>query len=188
MHHSHMPTKETTCQLFSQKFTHKLIPVQEYFWVISHTESPSPALDNFSSTHGELALITATLPALKLFSLLANLQHSEAQYKMSHFMTSSLRWLGMLHFRSLSIASLIRINFCSIAFIFHDSGGWEVTGFCTSEIKYKWQIYRWYRKLNFGRKTRVRELEVSECCGWNQSAGMGITSEMWKPYLTFNKA
>lgn len=93
-----------------------------------------------------------------------------------------LRWLGMLHFRSLSTASSIGIHFCSIACIFHHYG------FCTSESKYKWQIYRWYRKLNFGRKTRVTELEVCECCGWNQSAGLGITSEMWKPYLTFNKA
>lgn len=140
MHHSHMLTEETTWQLFSQKFTYKLIPVQEYFWVISHTQSLSPALDNFCSAHGERALITATLPALKLLSLLANLQHSEAQCKMSHFMTFFLRWLGTLHFRSLSRASLIRINFCSIAFIFHDSGGWEVTESCTSEIKYKWQI------------------------------------------------
>lgn len=125
MHHSHMLTEETTCQLFSQKSTYKLIPVQEYFWVISHTQSLSPALDNFCSAHGELALITATLPALKLLSLLADLQHSEAQCKMSNFRTFFLRWLGMLHFRSLSTASLIRINFCSITFIFHDSGGWE---------------------------------------------------------------
>lgn len=158
--HTQMLTEETTWQLFSQKFTCKLIAVQEYFWVISHTQSLSPALDNFCSAHGELALVTATLPALKFLSLLANLQHSEAQCKMSNFMTCFLRWLGKLHFRSLSTASLIRIHFCSIAFIFHDSGAWEVAGFCTSEIKYKWQIYRWYRKLNFGKKTEVRELEV----------------------------
>lgn len=156
--------------------------------VISHTQSLSPALDNFCSAHGELVLVTATLPALKLLSLLANLQHSGAQCKMSHFMSFCLRWLGTLNFRSLSRASLIRIHFCSTAFIFHHSGGWEVAGFCTSEIKYKWQIYRWCRKQNLGIKTRVRELEVEECCGWNQSAGLGITSETWKPYLTFNKA
>lgn len=183
-----MLTEETTCQLFSQKFTYKLIPVQEYFWVISHSQSLSPALDNFCSAHGELALITATLPALKILSLLANLQHSEAQCKMSNFMIFFLRWLGTLHFRSLSTASLIRINFYSIAFIFHDSGGREVTGFCTSEIKYKWQIYSWFRKLSFGRKAGFRELEVSKCCGWNQSAGLRVTSEMWKPHLTFSKS
>lgn len=113
---------------------------------------------------------------------------TEAQCKVSNFMSFCLRWLGTLNFRSLSRVSLIRIHFCSIAFIFHHSGGWEMAGFCTSEIKYKWQIYRWYRKQNFGKKTRVRELEVEECCGWNQSAGLGITSETWKPYLTFNKA
>ena len=63
-----------------------------------------------------------------------------------------------------------------------------MAGFCTSEIKYKWQTYRWYRKLNFRRKSGVRELEVSKCCGCNQSAGLGITLKMWKPYLTFNEA
>lgn len=36
MHCSHMLTKETTCTLFSQKFTDELIPVQEILFLLSN--------------------------------------------------------------------------------------------------------------------------------------------------------